>query len=102
MSFGRIEDHGSKLFTADAIVGGVAKRPVRVFSATWLSDGTARSLVLRSGSTDSDTAVVTIAGTSSVTITQNWEGGLLFPDGCFLDYTASMVNVVLEYRTEVD
>lgn len=95
-----MELHGSSLYTADAIVGGVAGKPVRIFSATWLSDGTARNLVLRNGSTASGTVYVQIAGAISLTVTQNFEGGLLFPGGCFLDYTASTVGVVLEYRTE--
>ena len=92
--------HGSTYYTADAIVGGVAGKAVRVFSATWLSDGTARDLVLRNGSTASGTIYVQAAGTISKTTTLGFEGGLLFPGGCFLDFTASMVSVILEYRTE--
>lgn len=93
---------GSTLYTADAIVGGIAGRPVRLFSAHWLSDGTARDLVLRNGSTASDTIWIQKAGATSLTqdfITH--EEGILFPDGLFLDYTASTVNVILTYRVEV-
>jgi len=94
-----MNNHGSKHYTADSVVG-IAGKPCRVFSATWLSDGTARSLVLRNGSTASGTVYVQIAGAVSLSVTQNWEGGLLFPNGCFLDYTASMVGAVIEFSVE--
>lgn len=95
-----ILEHGSAIYTGDSVVG-ISGKPVRVFSATWLSDGTARALVLRNGTSASGTIYVNQAGTASVSVTQNWEGGLLFPDGCFLDFTASMVSAVIEFRNEV-
>ncbi len=93
-------NHGSVIKTADSVIG-VSGKPCRVFSVSWLSDGTARDLVLRNGTTASDTIYVTLAGSANVSIVQNWEGGLLFPDGCFLDFTASMVNAVIEFRSEL-
>lgn len=90
--------HGSAYYSADSAVGR-SGQPCRVFSATWLSDGTARDLVLRNGTTDSGTIYVQAAGTISKTVTQNWEGGLLFPAGCFFDI-GSAVSVAIEFRNE--
>ena len=90
---------GSVYKVADSVIGA-SGRPVRVFSATWLSDGTARDLVLRNGTTDAGTIYVQAAGTISKTVTINWEGGLLFPGGCFLDI-GSAVSAVIECVTEV-
>lgn len=96
---------GSIRVTGDqALGGGVTGNPdknaVRVYSATWLSDGTGRNLVLRNGTTASGDIFVTAAGTASVSITLNFEGGLRFPEGCFIDFTASTVSVVVEYALE--
>ena len=90
---------GSIRVTADQALGGSGDA-VRVYSATWLSDGTGRALVLRNGTTASGDIYVNQAGIASVSVTQNWESGLRFPDGCFIDFTASMVSVVLEYALE--
>ena len=90
---------GSVRVTADKALGS-ATQPCRVYSATWLSDGTARNLVLRNGTTASGDIYVTAAGGVSISETLNFEGGLLFPDGCFIDFTASTVSVVVEYALE--
>lgn len=93
-----IENSGSIYTTADLAVG--AGKPTRVFQATWLSDGTARDLVLRNGSADSATVWVTAAGTISKTVTVDFGShGILFPNGCFVDI-GSAASVVLTYRTE--
>ena len=90
---------GSIRVTADTALG--AGKPVRVYSATWLSDGTARNLVLSSGAATGGAIYVTAAGSVSTSQTLNFEGGLLFPEGCFIDFTASTVSVVVEYVVEV-
>lgn len=93
-----IENSGSAIFTADTAVG--AGEPVRVFQATWLSDGTARDLVLRNGKVDSATVWVTAAGTISKTTTIDFGShGILFTAGCFIDI-GSATSVVLTYRIE--
>ena len=86
---------GSKYFVADGAVGTSGK-PTRVYSATWLSDGTARDLVLRNGTSDSGTVYTTAAGVISKTATVNFEGGMLFPNGCFLDI-GSATSAVITY-----
>jgi hypothetical protein len=90
---------GSVRFTGDSVVG-TSGSPVRVFNATWLSDGTARDLVLRGGTSASAEIHVQAAGTVSKTTTINFEGGLLFPNGCFFDI-GSATSAVIEFRVEV-
>lgn len=89
---------GSKLLTTDGVVG-VSGKPVRIFSATHLSDGTARTLVLRNGAADTAEVWVTAAGVISCTVTTNFEGGLLFPAGCFFDI-GSAVSCAFVFSTE--
>ena len=89
---------GSVYLAADGVVG-ISARPCRVFNATWLSDGTARDLVLRNGNTDGGTVYVQEPGTISKTKTIEFEGGLLFPNGCFFDIgsaTSAVIGFVME------
>ena len=96
----RVDNHGSEVFTADSAVG-ISGEPTRVFSATWRCDGaTDVNLVLRNGTSASGTVYVQQAGTNGVSVTQNWEGGLLFPDGCFFDKDADVAASVIEFRVE--
>lgn len=83
---------------ADGVVGP-SGAVIRVWSATWLSDGTARDLVLRNGTTASDTIYVQEPGTASKTKTLNFAAGLLFPGGCFFDI-GSATAAVIEFETE--
>ena len=90
---------GSIRVTGDQALGGSGKA-CRVYSASWLSDGTARDLVLRNGTTASGDIYIQKKGAISDTVVVNWENGLRFPLGCFIDFTASTVSVVVEYRIE--
>lgn len=93
-------NHGSVRLTEDGAVGTSGK-PIRVFSATQLSGGTAGILVLRNGTSDSATIYVQkTAPVVSNTDTVNFEGGLLFPNGCFFDKDTNTIAVVVEYREE--
>lgn len=92
------ETAGSTQVTADTAIG--SGRPVRVYQATWLSDGTARDLELRSGAADTAAIWVKAAGVISKTTTITFgEHGLLFPSGCFIDIGSS-VSVNITYRVE--
>ena len=87
--------------TADGAVGPSGGR-IRVFSVSGLSDGTIRNIVLRNGAADTAQIYVTIAGVASVSVTQNFGvEGMVFDAGCFVDFTASAVNVVVTYRVEL-
>jgi len=90
---------GSIRVTDDVALGGNGKA-CRVYSVSFLSDGTARTLVLRNGTTASGPIYISKLGTISETVIINFENGLRFPDGCFLDFTASMVSAVIEYALE--
>lgn len=90
---------GAEIKTADAVVGRSGK-PLRVYSVTWLSGGSAGTLVLRNGTVDTDNAHVTIAGTISQTKTQDWYGGLLFPAGCFYDHDSNTTRAIIMCEEE--
>jgi hypothetical protein len=90
---------GSVILTADGAVG-ISGKPVRVYSATWLSDATARDLVLRHGTSGSATIWITAGGTISKTVTLNFEGGLLFPNGCYFskgDIVSAVFSISVEH-----
>lgn len=91
---------GSTRLTADGAVGP-SGLPIRVFNATQLSGATAGILVLRNGTSDSGTVYVQkTAPTVSNTDTVNFEGGLLFPGGCYFDKDANTDAVVVEFAVE--
>jgi hypothetical protein len=90
---------GSVRLTADGVVGPSGK-PIRVFNVVMLSAaGGAGELVLRSGTADTGTAYVTEAGTAaSKTKTYSFEGGLVFPSGCFFDKDANTDAIVANFE----
>ena len=89
---------GSKRFTADGVVG-ISGSPVRVFNVEMLNDASVGELVLRNGTADSATIYVKKNGaTVSDTDTYSWQGGLLFPDGCFFDKDTNTVAAVISYE----
>jgi len=91
---------GTTYLAADGAVGPSGK-VIRLFQATWLSDGTARDLVLRNGTADSATVWITAAGTISKTVTVDFgKEGILFPSGCFFDI-GSAVSGNFTYRVEL-
>lgn len=93
-------ENSTTVYTAADLAIGSGKK-VRVFNVTWLSDGTARDLVLRNGGVDSATVWVTAPGTISKSDTLNLgTHGIVFNAGCFVDI-GSAVNVIVTYRIEV-
>lgn len=89
---------GSKYLTADGVVGP-SGQPVLIFSITPLSGATAGKTVLKNGSTSSGTIYVNeLSPTVSQSHTVSWEGGLLFPDGCFFDKDTNVASVVISYK----
>lgn len=88
---------GSTYLTADGVVGTSGK-PIRVLSATFLSDGTAGIFVLRNGAADTATVYVQHGGTISQTVTVNFGAGLTFPAGCFFDKGTNVVSAAIEYE----
>lgn len=84
----------------DAAVGPSGK-PIRVFALNFLSDGTAGVLILRNGTTASDTVFVTENGVvSSGKTVQYGTVGVLFPSGCFLDVDTHVTGGVISFARE--
>lgn len=90
---------GTEIKTASGTVG-VSGKPLRIYSATWISGGTAGNLALRNGTTTSATLITSIAGTASRSVTQNFEGGLLFASGCYLSLDHNTSSVAISFATE--
>jgi len=89
---------GTVRLEADGAVGPSGGN-IRVWNVTWLSDGTARDLVLRNGTTASDDISVQEPGTASKTKTLNFAAGKRFVGGCFFDI-GSATWAEIEYETE--
>jgi len=88
---------GSKYLVADGVIG-VSAKPVRVHSLTAVSGATAGKIVLRNGSSASGTVYVNeLCATVSQSHSLNFEGGLVFPDGCFFDKDANVDSIVVGY-----
>jgi hypothetical protein len=79
---------------------GTSGKPIRIYSATWLSGGTAGNLALRNGTTTAATLITSIAGAANRTVTQNFEGGLLFPSGCYLSLDHNTTSATFSYIVE--
>jgi len=90
---------GTVRLTADGVVGPSGK-PIRVYNAVMLSGaGGAGELVLRNGTSASDTTYVIEAGTAaSKTKTYLFDGGLVFPSGCFFDIDTNTAAVVVSFE----
>ena len=77
-------------------------KPVRVYSCTHASGGTAGVVQLYNGTAASGTPKVSLTGTASRTLTQNFENGLLFPSGCYVELVnANCSAAVLECCLEL-
>lgn len=93
---------GTKLITTTDGAVGTAGRPIRVFSAAVLSDGTASTLVLRNGTTTGGDAYIQLDGVINKLSTPfNSLWGVLFPAGCFMDADAHSVGGYISYTEEL-
>lgn len=97
-----IQNSGSQAMVSgtDAAIGPSGK-PIRVFSLNFLSDGTAGVLILRNGTSASDTVFVTENGVvSSGKTVEYGQTGILFPAGCFLDIDVHVTGGVISFARE--
>lgn len=99
MPSGRLSVGSVNFQGADQSVG-TAGRPIRVFSLSVTSDGTAGVAILRNGTTTGGTAFTQLDGTISKTVIQNWNEGLLFPLGCFADVDSHCVQNTVGFCEE--
>jgi hypothetical protein len=97
-----IQNSGSQVIASgtDAAIGPSGK-PIRVFSVNFLSDGTAGVLILRNGTSASDTVYVTENGVISSGKTISYgQAGILFPAGCFMDVDSHVTGGVVSFARE--
>lgn len=97
-----IQNSGSQAIASgtDAAIGPSGK-PIRVFALNFLSDGTAGVLILRNGTSASDTVFVTENGVvSSGKSISYGQTGILFPAGCFLDVDTHVTGGVVTFAKE--
>jgi hypothetical protein len=73
---------------------GVAGKPVRVFCAH-LMTLTTGNLSLYNGTSTGGTLYALINGETGKGTTVNFEGGLLFPNGCYASGAAGVQNVTI-------
>jgi hypothetical protein len=93
---------GTQLLTTTDAVVGVSGKPVRVFSAAVLSDGTASTVVLRNGTTTGGDAYIELDGVINKLSTPfNSLHGVLFPNGCFADTDAHSVGGYVSFTMEL-
>ena len=97
MAFGNTS--GTERITSDSVVISSGK-PVRVFSLTFPSGGSAGVAELYNGTSKSGDVYVSLTGTANRTLTQNFEDGLLFPDGCFAALEGAS-TAILACRLEI-
>jgi hypothetical protein len=90
---------GVDRITADAAVG-TSGNPMRVYHATVISGATAGRLTLRNGTSTSGDYYTFTKGAANDDVTRNYEGGMLFPDGCYADLDVNVSAAVISYREE--
>ncbi len=87
---------GTYQVTADGQAGPA--RAVRVFNIVVKSDGTAGVVAVKNGTTTGGTEFDQINGTINQAVVRNYEGGMVFPSGCYIDLDShsTYVTVSLE------
>lgn len=96
---------GSKKITASGLVGssaisGANPKPVRVYSISLKSGGSASVLSLLDGTDASGTEYVNMTGTASTGAVLNFAGGLRFPDGLYAVVDGSISYAVISFTEE--
>jgi hypothetical protein len=69
-------------------------RQVRVYSLTFTSGASVGAIQLYNGTAASGTPVWSQEGTASRSFTQNFEGGLLFPAGCYVSFDGASAAIL--------
>jgi len=90
---------GTQLITEDGVLGTSGK-PIRVFSVHLISGATASELTLRNGTLVSSTIYAQETGTADTGATFNYNGGVRFPAGCFVDVDANATSALFVYTEE--
>jgi hypothetical protein len=85
---------GSKNLSADAYVAG--EKPTRVYGIILKGSGATTVTLKNANSTEYD--IVSSADGTIVRV--NYEGGLLFPGGCYADVGSNITYVTVIYEKE--
>lgn len=95
---------GVQRITSHSIIGPTgtasAPRPIRLFSVSLVSGGSASTLTLRNGIDTSGTANEQVDGVASQSITKNYAGGLRFPAGLFANVDANISYATFSFTEE--
>ena len=95
---------GVQRITADSSIGPAgtasAPRPIRLFSVSLISGGTASTLILRNGIDTSGTANEQVDGVVSQSVTKNYAGGLRFPLGLYADVDTNISYATFSFTEE--
>ncbi len=92
---------GSQRRTTDGVIG-VSGKPVRVFGFIVNADSSGAIVAVYDGTSTGGTAYDSLVGAASVSTRISYPGGLLFPDGCFIDIDAHTNYVVAIYTQEAN
>ena len=90
---------GSVRITADGAIGTSGK-PVRIYSISLISGGTASVLSLLDGTSAAGTQQVSLTGTASTGMIANFAGGLRFPSGCYADVDGNISSATIVFNQE--
>lgn len=90
---------GRAALTADGAVGPSGGK-IRVWSVSLISGGTAGQVILRNGTSATDTIELELTGTANAGSHQSFETGRLFPSGCFYDHDANNTIAVISYTVD--
>jgi hypothetical protein len=82
---------------------GPSGKPIRVFGAWAVSDGTATTVKLYNNTSASGSDYVQIDGviSKSASLNINLDSGLIFPLGCWAVVDAHTVTLVVSYEVEI-
>jgi len=91
---------GTYAIIADGVVGP-SGRPGRVFSITVLSGATGGVIKVYDGTGTDGTLLFQETGTANKSaILGNWEAGLFFPNGVYVDIDANVTSATFSYVAE--
>ncbi len=90
---------GSQKRTTDGVIG-VSGKPVRVFGFIVSADSSGAVVAVYDGTSTGGTVMDSLVGAASVSTRISYPGGLLFPNGCYLDIDSHTTYIVAIYTQE--
>ena len=90
---------GTQRSTADAQVGA-GSRPCRVYWIHLVSGGTASTTSLENATGTGGDDYIQVDGKANESVTLNFAGGVLFPEGCYMNTDANISYCVIGFSEE--